>query len=44
MRRRPRPKPATIVDADPDLAQHRELAAVLARRLDEERAAYLEKG
>ncbi len=33
-----------IVAADPDLRQHPELAAVLARRLDEERAAYLEKG
>ncbi|HEX4430004.1 MAG TPA: ATP-dependent DNA helicase RecG [Frankiaceae bacterium] len=33
-----------IVAADPELTQHRELAAVLARRLDEEQAAYLEKG
>jgi ATP-dependent DNA helicase RecG len=35
---------ADIVAADPDLEGHRELAAVLARRLDEEQAAYLEKG
>ena len=33
-----------IVAEDPDLTRHPELAAVLARRLDEERAAYLEKG
>jgi ATP-dependent DNA helicase RecG len=35
---------ADIVAEDPDLERHRELAGVLARRLDEERAAYLEKG
>jgi ATP-dependent DNA helicase RecG len=33
-----------IVSGDPDLASHPELGGVLARRLDEERAAYLEKG
>ncbi len=33
-----------IVAADPELVRHTELAAVLARRLDDERAAYLEKG
>ncbi len=33
-----------IVAEDPELERHRELAAVLARRLDEEQAAYLEKG
>ncbi len=33
-----------IVAVDPELKRHPELAAVLARRLDEERAAYLEKG
>jgi ATP-dependent DNA helicase RecG len=35
---------ADIVATDPDLSGHPELAAVLARRLDEEQAAYLEKG
>jgi ATP-dependent DNA helicase RecG len=39
-----RAEAADIVAADPDLTRHRELAAVLARRLDEEQAAYLEKG
>ena len=33
-----------IVARDPELKRHTELAAVLARRLDEEHAAYLEKG
>ncbi len=39
-----RAEAAALVAADPELDQHRELAAVLARRLDEEQAAYLEKG
>jgi ATP-dependent DNA helicase RecG len=39
-----RAEAAEIVAHDPDLEQHGELARVLARRLDEERAAYLEKG
>jgi ATP-dependent DNA helicase RecG len=39
-----RTEAAAIVAVDPELAEHRELAAVLARRLDEEQAAYLEKG
>jgi ATP-dependent DNA helicase RecG len=39
-----RAEAAEIVAQDPDLGLHRELAAVLARRLDEEQAAYLEKG
>jgi ATP-dependent DNA helicase RecG len=33
-----------IIHTDPELLTHPELAAVLARRLDEEHAAYLEKG
>ncbi len=39
-----RAEAADIVAADPELTRHPELAAVLARRLDEEQAAYLEKG
>ncbi len=39
-----RQEAADIVAADPDLVRHTGLAGVLARRLDEERAAYLEKG
>ncbi len=39
-----RTEAAKIVAEDPDLEQHVELARVLARRLDEEQAAYLEKG
>jgi ATP-dependent DNA helicase RecG len=42
--REARVEAAEIVAQDPELKRHRELAAVLARRLDEERAAYLEKG
>ena len=42
--RQARAEAAAIVTGDPDLRAHRELAGVLARRLDEERAAYLEKG
>jgi ATP-dependent DNA helicase RecG len=33
-----------VVDADPTLAEHPELAARVAARLDEEQAAYLERG
>jgi ATP-dependent DNA helicase RecG len=33
-----------VVDADPTLADHPELAARVAARLDEEQAAYLERG
>ncbi len=39
-----RTEAARIVAEDPELEQHGELARVLARRLDEEQAAYLEKG
>ncbi len=39
-----REEASAIVAEDPDLVRHAELAAVLARRLDEEQAAYLEKG
>jgi ATP-dependent DNA helicase RecG len=39
-----REEAAALVASDPDLTGHRELATVLARRLDEEQAAYLEKG
>jgi ATP-dependent DNA helicase RecG len=39
-----REEAGAIVADDPDLREHPELAGVLARRLDEERAAYLEKG
>jgi ATP-dependent DNA helicase RecG len=33
-----------LVDADPDLRQHPELAAAVATRLDEEQAVWLERG
>ena len=39
-----RTEAAAIVAEDPELEQHGELARVLRRRLDEEQAAYLEKG
>jgi ATP-dependent DNA helicase RecG len=39
-----REEATALVANDPDLKGHPELAGVLARRLDEERVAYLEKG
>jgi ATP-dependent DNA helicase RecG len=33
-----------LVAADPELTQHPELAAAVAERLDEEQAAFLERG
>jgi ATP-dependent DNA helicase RecG len=42
--REARVEASEIVAKDPELTRHVELAAVLARRLDEEHAAYLEKG
>jgi ATP-dependent DNA helicase RecG len=42
--REARSEASRIIHTDPELLTHPELAAVLARRLDEERAAYLEKG
>jgi ATP-dependent DNA helicase RecG len=42
--REARVEASEIVASDPELRTHPELAAVLARRLDEEHAAYLEKG
>ena len=35
---------AALVAADPDLAAHPELGAAVAERLDEEQAAFLERG
>jgi ATP-dependent DNA helicase RecG len=42
--RQAREEAGALVAEDPDLHNHPVLAGVLARRLDEERAAYLEKG
>jgi ATP-dependent DNA helicase RecG len=34
----------TLIEEDPELAKHPELAASVARLVDDERAEYLEKG